>query len=376
MDMKQYAAVCQPRLRQLIRDLCAIPAPSHYEQRRAAFCRDWFYEHCSRETYVDKALNVICPWGVTEDGPVIAVMAHTDTVFPEETPLTFYEDERQFRCPGVTDDTAQLAVLMMCAEYLMKHCPVPKTGVLFVANSCEEGLGNLKGCRAIIDSFGERMTEFITIDGTSLHRMVDRAVGSHRWRVTVKTEGGHSFNAFGNTNAIHELSRIIRRLYEVNVPEKDGTKTTYNVGTVSGGTSVNTIAQSAEMLFEYRSDDRECLHNMEQTFSGIIEDFRKEGLQVQTERIGERPCGAAEPEGQKLLRQRAADAILRVTGLRPEFVSGSTDCNIPLSVGIPAICLGACVGGNCHTTEEYLELDSLETGCRLVLDFLYHTLYT
>lgn len=370
-----YAAECQEELRQLIRDLCAIPAPSGREHRRAAFCQAWFEKHCGAAA-VDDALNVICPWGVTEDGPVVAVMAHMDTVFPDLEPMPFSEDEKQFRCPGVTDDTAQLAVLMLCARYLINCCPAPKTGVLFVANSCEEGLGNLKGCRAVIRQYGSRMREFITLDGTDLVTCVDRAVGCHRWSVTVRTEGGHSFAAFGNSNAIHCLASIIGELYAVKVPEKAGCKTTYNVGMVSGGTSVNTIAQEAQMLYEYRSDDRECLARMEQMFRSVIGEFRARGVHVEAERIGERPCsGAVDPARQHDLEERAAASIRKITGLEPVFRSGSTDCNIPLSEGIPAICIGACEGGRCHTREEYLELDSLKDGCRLVLDFLYKTLF-
>ena len=376
MDMATYAAQCQTELRQLIRDLCAIPAPSHHEQRRAEFCRGWFETNCGAHAEIDEALNAICPWGDTENGPVVAVMAHTDTVFPDLEPMAFEEDEEQFRCPGVADDTAQLAVLMICARYLMTHFPAPKTGVIFVANSCEEGLGNLKGCRAIIRRYGSRMTEFVTLDGTGFHRCVSRAVGSHRWRVTVRTEGGHSFNAFGNRNAIRHLAAIIERLYAVEVPDKPDTKTTYNVGTVSGGTSVNTIAQEASMLYEYRSDDRECLAFMESAFRSMIEEFRAMDLDVETELLGERPCGShVDPVRQQTLLDRAANSIRRVTGQEMELRSGSTDCNIPLSEGIPAICMGACVGGKCHTREEYLELDSLETGCRLVLDFLYESLF-
>ena len=371
-----YASECQNQLRQLIRDLCAIPAPSGKEEDRAAFCRSWFQTHCGGTVAVDDALNVICSWGDTEQGPVMAVMAHTDTVFPDPEPMAFLEKDGRFYCPGVTDDTAQLAVMMVCAAFLTNHCPPPETGVLFVANSCEEGLGNLKGCRAIIGRYGSRMKEFVTIDGTSLTRCVNRAVGSHRWQVTVYTEGGHSFNAFGNANAIHILSEMVSTLYRQPVPVREGTKTTYNVGTISGGTSVNTIAQEAQMFYEYRSDDRDCLLQMQEQFLAIAEDFRKKGFRVDTVQIGERPCGGTvEQNRQKALEERVSASVRRITGQDAEFRSGSTDCNIPLSEGIPSVCLGGCVGGKCHTREEYLELDSLEDGCRLVLDFLYTTLY-
>ena len=373
-SMKQYASQIQEELKQLIRDLCAIPAPSHMEQQRAAFCKQWFEQAGGQGVHIDEALNAICPWGVTEDNDIVVVMAHTDTVFPDLEPMPFEEDETQFRCPGVADDTAELAILMLCARYFMQNYDAPKVGVLFVANSCEEGLGNLKGSKAIVERYGHRMRELITLDGTSMNAIVNEAVGSHRYRVTVKTEGGHSFGAFGNRNAIHCLASMINTLYSVKVPQEGNSKTTYNVGTISGGTSVNTIAQEAQMLYEYRSDNRNCLAKMEAMFLQVVAAYNTMGISVEAEKIGDRPCtGDVDPEKHRQLIDRAFGAIRRNVECEPVLRSGSTDCNPPLAAGIPAICMSPCSGGGAHTREEYLELDSLETGCCLVLDFLSET---
>lgn len=374
--MKQYILDHQAELRQLIRDLCAIPAPSHHEERRAAFCKRWLEEAGGKSVTIDGAKNVICPWGVTDDKPIVVVMAHMDTVFPDLEPLPFREDESRFYCPGVCDDTAQLAVLMLVARYLMQSHPVPeRVGVLFVANSCEEGLGDLKGSRQIIRDYGARVKEFISVDSAKIDHVCNNAVGSHRYQVTVKTEGGHSFGAFGNRNAIHYLASMIDTLYAVKVPQEGSSKTTYNVGTISGGTSVNTIAQEATMLYEYRSDSRTCLKKMEQLFRAVMEAYRAMGIEVLVEQVGERPCtGDVDAAAEQALTQRAAAAMQRQLGLVARPHSGSTDCNIPLSVGIPAIAIGGCSGVGVHTREEYLELDSLEPGCRYVLDFLLETI--
>ena len=370
-SMRQYAASVQEELKQLIRDLCAIPAPSHREEKRAAFCKDWLERAGGQGVYIDEALNVICPWGVTEEKEIVVVMAHTDTVFPDLEPMAFEKTETQFRCPAVTDDTAQVAVLLLCARYFMNHCPAPAVGVLFVANSCEEGLGNLKGSKTIVKNFGSRMRELITLDGTNFRSVVTKAVGSHRYRVTVKTEGGHSFGAFGNRNAIRCLASMIDTLYSVKVPEDGNSKTTYNVGTISGGTSVNTIAQEAEMLYEYRSDSKVCLVQMEEMFRQVVAAYNAMGIRVEAEKIGDRPCsGDVDPAKHQALIDRAAASIRRITGEEIKLRSGSTDCNAPLGAGIPAVCISACEGGGCHTREEYLDLNSLETGCCLVLDFL------
>ena len=188
--MLQYLEQSQEELKQLIRDLCAIPAPSHQEEDRAAFCKAWFEKSGGVGTYIDEALNVICPYGDTGEGPLTVFMAHTDTVFPDREPMPFLEDEETFRCPAVCDDTANLAVMMICARYFLQNKIPGKTGILFVANSCEEGLGNLKGSRALAKAYGDRITAWVSFDGMSLDKIVHRAVGSHRYQVTVRTEGG------------------------------------------------------------------------------------------------------------------------------------------------------------------------------------------
>ena len=372
-DMNAYLASCQEELKQLIRDLCAIPAPSHHEEKRAAFCKAWFEANGGKGVYIDEALNVVCPHHVTDDNRVVVFMAHTDTVFPDLEPMPFIETEDTFRCPGVGDDTANLAVLMICARYFLQKDIAPRMGILFVANSCEEGLGNLKGCRAIVKDFGDRMDALVTFDGSRLDKITDRAVGSHRYRVNVKTEGGHSFGAFGNRNAIAVLSSMIGTLYSVKVPQEAGSKTTYNVGTITGGTSVNTIAQEAEMLYEYRSDNRSCLAKMEDMFRKVVEAYRATGVEVEVEKVGDRPCtGDVDPDAQAVLTALSADSIRRVTGMEPAYFSGSTDCNIPLSVGIPAVCMGLVVASGAHTRTETLQLSSLPQGSALCMDFLCH----
>ena len=371
--MTAYLEASQAELKQLIRDLCAIPAPSHHEEKRAAFCKEWFEKAGGKGVYIDEALNVICPHHVTDNNRLTVFMAHTDTVFPDVEPMPFIETEDTFQCPGVGDDTANLAVMMICARYFIQNHIPSKNGILFVANSCEEGLGNLKGSRAIVDAYGSRMDALVTFDGFSLDKVVNRAVGSHRYRVTVRTEGGHSFGAFGNRNAIAVLSSMISTLYSVKVPQVDGSKTTYNVGTIQGGTSVNTIAQEAEMLYEYRSDSKACLDKMKDMFEKMVDAYRATGVTIETELVGDRPCAAGvDANAQKALEDLAADSIVRTTGMEPDFRSGSTDCNTSLSRGIPSVCISLCAATGAHTRTETLQLASLPGGCRLCMDFLCH----
>lgn len=369
-DVKEYIKQSETELIELIKALCAIPAPSHKEEKRAEFCRD-FLEKCgSREVYIDEALNVICPIALDEHEEIVVFMAHTDTVFPDMEPMPMHEADGRLYCPGVGDDTANLAVLLLCARYYLQSKRTPKYGILFVANSCEEGLGNLKGCRALMAKYGERCREVISFDG-GLGGICVGAVGSTRYRVEVKTEGGHSYFNFGNRNAIHILSSMINSFYSVKVPTDGKSNTSYNVGTIAGGTSVNTIAQQAEMLYEYRSDSRRCLEKMEKMFYSVIEAYRNMGVTVNTEVLGSRPCmGEIDRDRQAALEARASAALIAVTGKDPARVYMSTDCNIPFSMGIPAVCFGAYEGRGGHTREEYIELSSLPAGLTAVFSFI------
>lgn len=370
-EMTAYAAEAWQEAAQIVRDLCKLPAPSHHEELRAEYCRKWFTDNGFENVTIDKALNVIAPVNVKKDNRLTVIMAHTDTVFPDTEPMPFVEKDGFMYSPGVTDDTANLSVLMVCSRYFKDHFTFGDDGYLFIANSCEEGLGNLKGCRQIMEDYGARVDRFITLDSTCMHRMVCEAVGSHRYKVTVRTEGGHSFGNFGNRNAIHVLATMINALYSVKVPQEGESTTTYNVGIISGGTSVNTIAQEAEMMYEYRSDNKTCLAKMQNMFEKTIEAFQAMGVEVEVERLGERPCSSEIDQTRfDQLKNRARKALKETLDLEMTERSGSTDCNIPLSMGIPAICFGVCRGAGAHTREEKLETASLHDGCKLLLAFL------
>ena len=352
----------------LLTELARIPAPSNQEELRAEFCLNWLRSQGAENAYIDEALNVIYPIGDDGGNDLMVFMAHSDVVFPDTTPLPLKIENGRIYCPGVGDDTANAVALMTNAGYIARKKLTPKgCGVLLVINSGEEGLGNLKGSRKIMADFGHRVKEFVTFDGNA-NVVVTKAVGSRRYRVIVTTEGGHSYARFGAPNAIAQLSQIISRLYEITVP--DIGRTTYNVGTISGGTSVNTIAQNAEMLFEFRSDEREGLSIMQAHFDRIVEEFRSNGVQIQTEVVGDRPCGL--DVDNSALADRAAEAVQAHYGLAPHFGVGSTDCNVPLSMGIPAICPGCVMGWGAHTREEYVEIDSLLPGLKVAAELILH----
>ena len=259
-ELETYISEHEEEALELLRELARIPAPSGQEGERARFCREWLEKQGAKGVYMDEAMNVVYPADVPGEGPLEVFMAHMDVVFPDRKPLPLSERDGRLYCPGVGDDTACLVCLLMAAKYIAtrkdpeewkrlrgKDAP----GLLLVCNTGEEGLGNLKGVREICSRWGDRISSFCTFDST-FGSIVNRAVGSMRYRVQVETEGGHSYRCFGADNAIEKLAAIIEKLYRIPLPQAG--RTTYNVGTISGGTSVNTIPQQAEMLYEFRSD--------------------------------------------------------------------------------------------------------------------------
>lgn len=359
----------------LLKTLAAIPAPSHHEEKRAEFIKNWLLENGAQQVIIDPAKNVILPLG-DPHAPCLAVMAHTDVVFPDTTPLPVREENGRLWAPGVGDDTANVVALMLCARFFLTHPDLLPEPVLIVFNSCEEGLGNLKGVRQIMEDHGGKIHSLVSFDCQS-DAIIHRAVGSERWQVSVATRGGHSFSDFGSPNAIARLSNLVNALYRQSVPEKEGCTTTYNVGLISGGTSVNTIAQNAEMTYEYRSDDRECLSIMREQFQQIIAAKDCPEARIQVTPLGVRPCGGDVPkERHEELLHRCADAIEAVYPIKPALCAASTDANIPLSLGIPAATFGLYRGGGAHTREEYVEVDSLTPGLKIALTFFLGNLFS
>jgi acetylornithine deacetylase/succinyl-diaminopimelate desuccinylase-like protein len=355
----------EQRLLELIMELCKIPAPSGHEMLRSEFCRRWLTNAGCRDVMVDSALNVMVPYNLQKQDMVV-IVAHMDTVFPDMEPMSMKIENGCLYCPGAGDDTASLGALLLLAERCIKEKPDTEYGILFAAVSGEEGYGNLRGTRAIMERYGGRIKEFISLDHGSFDSIVTKAVGSHRYKVVASAQGGHSYGCFGNTNAIHILSMLITELYKVQVPELEGFKTTYNVGLISGGTSINTIAAKAEMHYEYRSDNSQCLHKMKEIFEGVIKNFQDNGYDISVELLGERPCsGDMDKSGHDRLLKRINDIYSENTGSVPKEMSGSTDCNIPLSMGIPAATVGTYKGKGAHTRQEYFELSSLPLGLKI-----------
>ncbi|MDO5336408.1 MAG: M20/M25/M40 family metallo-hydrolase [Eubacteriales bacterium] len=366
---EDYATAHISEAEELLMELGKIPAPSHMEDQRAAFCRSWFLAQGAEDVTIDSAKNVICKLNCTEDNELVVFMAHMDIVFPDLEPLKMTLKGRTLHAPGIGDDTANLVNLMMAAKYLLKEKPQLKTGIMIIANSCEEGLGNLDGSKEIIRTYGHRIKSFYSFDGY-MGQCTFTAVGSYRYKITVKTAGGHSWLNFGSPNAIEILSRLIEKLYQMEVPTS--ARTTYNVGYIEGGTTVNTVAQEASMLFEFRSTSQDCLERMQKQLEEIIAGHTGEH-EIITELLGVRPGnGDINQEALKSHTDLSADVIRTFYPGRIDFAAYSTDANIPLSQGIPANTIGTIIGAKAHTREEWVDLDSLPAGLKIALSLMLH----
>lgn len=367
--IERYAAEHTAEAEALLMELGRIPAPSHQEDLRARFCRDWLMSQGAEDVEIDPAKNVVCRINCGESAELIVFMAHMDIVFPDQTPLPMKLEGRKLFAPGIGDDTANLVNLLMGAKYLLEYTPKLNKGFLIVANACEEGLGNLEGTKEIFRTYGDRIKAFYSFDGC-LSQCTNTAVGSYRYKITARTAGGHSWEKFGVPNAIEILCALVEKLYHLEVPAEP--RTTYNVGCINGGTTVNSIPQEASMLFEFRSTSQKCLEEMDQKLKEIIAGFQGD-FEIFTELLGVRP-------GNGPINQREMDIFtdLNVKMIR-EFYPGevsleasSTDANIPLSQGICANTIGTVSGAGAHTREEWIDLDSLPTGMKIVLGLMLH----
>src|SRR5947209_11572836 len=332
-QLRASAAKRTEAVAELAQRICEVPAPTGHEQQRAQLIASLWRER-GYTPEIDSIGNVYIRRGKHEHRPVLMLLAHTDTVFPLTTPISVACQGDILRGPGIGDNSVNVAAMMSALDILDELGKETDADIVAVADVGEEGLGNLLGARAAVERYREQLGAVIAIDG-NLGLVTHVAVGSQRWRITVRGPGGHSYGAFGTPSAVHGLGRIIAAIADLQVPREP--KTTYNVGIIEGGTSVNTIASRATVLLDLRSTDIAALDRVADEVRTIVEPRAGPGLQTEIEVLGERPAGERS-QGDPLV-QLAAEAI-RWLGLEPEYGVSSTDANIPISLNIPAVCIG------------------------------------
>jgi acetylornithine deacetylase/succinyl-diaminopimelate desuccinylase-like protein len=353
---------------QVIADLVRItetPAPPFKEQVRAELFAAMLRDAGLADVTIDNEGNVLALRPGTHEGPVFVVSAHLDTVFPEGTLIKVTRDGDRLMAPGIGDDSLGLASILAWVRALAANDIATRQSILFVGTVGEEGAGDLRGVRHLFTKgeYAGRIGGFLSIDNADAARIVHASVGSRRYRLAFKGPGGHSYGAFGIVNPMAAMAETVRGLYLINVPSDP--KTTYAASVVSGGTSVNSIPDEILLEVDMPSGDPAALAALEQSMLAAAQaavDGENSARSVATgtisldpQLIGDRPAGTT-PADHPLVRD--AMAAVTAAGFAPRLDASSTDSNIPMSLGIPALTVGTGAGGGrTHSVDEYLEIE-------------------
>ena len=355
--------------------ICSIPASPFGEAERAEYLSQKFRELGLTDVEIDEEGNCLGLVRGVSRSPLIVVSAHLDTVFSKDADFTVFRRENKLFAPGIADDGCGLAALIALAQVIQKERIPIEGSLLFVGTVGEEGEGNLRGVRHLLTKgrWASQVDAFLSFDGPGVDRITNRALGSRRYRVEFNGPGGHSWGDFGVPNPVHAIGRAISRL--AGYPAPKDPRTTFNVGRVEGGTSVNAIPGSATMEVDLRSAAQAELQRLDAFFRRAMRDAadeenarRRAGdplLKVKVNLIGERPMGETPVDSP--LVEVALEAT-RMLGFEPRLDQSSTDSNLPISLSIPAITLGAGGTSGCsHTLDEWYDPRNRDKGLKRAL---------
>ncbi len=361
-----------------------IPAPSFQEAQRAAYLRRALAA-CGLRVRTDDIGNVIGERPGSTDDQVVLLVAHLDTVFPADTDVHVRRERGMLYAPGIADNGAGLSSLLGVARALNEAKVKTRRTIVFAGDVGEEGEGNLRGVRQLVEGYGNRVTAVIALDGASIDYVVTQALASRRIEITVTGPGGHSWTDFGVPNPINALARGISRFLKLTMPVTP--RTTFNIGEIEGGGSVNTIPARAAIKVDIRSEQEKEIVRVESALrdsirTGIQEEMDASkvrgiasadggGLDMQSRALGVRPGGELPANSPLLQAVTEAD---RFVGNRSRQERSSTDANVPLSMGIPAIAMGGGGrAGGAHTSGEWYDPDGRELGLQRILLTLLST---
>lgn len=346
--------------------LTEIPSPPFKEQKRGDAVLALFKQTKLTNVERDPEGNVLGLRKGTGGGPLVAIAAHLDTVFPEGTNVTVTRTGTRLAAPGVGDDTRSLAVLLAIIRAMDETNVQTTSDILFVADVGEEGPGDLRGMKQLFikGPYKDRIKMFVSIDGTGAGNGITYgAVGSKRYHVTFKGPGGHSYGAFGLVNPAFAMGNAINKFSHTIVPKSP--KTTFNVGVMGGGTSVNSIPNEVWMDVDMRSESRDALNTIDKSFAALVAQAVTEEnaarstsagkITVDLKLIGDRPSGQTSKDSPLV---QTASAVVRALGMTPDLGFSSTDANIPISLGIPAITIDSGgTGGRAHALDEWIDVE-------------------
>jgi tripeptide aminopeptidase len=343
-----------------------IAAPTFAEGPRGEFVRGLFQKENLKDVSMDSFGNVYArlPGKQKKANPLV-ISAHLDTVFPGSVNLQVRREADKVFAPGIGDNSLGVAALFGILWTLREKNISLEHDVWLVANTGEEGLGDLRGMRGVVDHFGAQVIGYLVLEGLAIGHVYHRAIGVRRYRITAKTAGGHSWADYGQPSAVHELASLVTQLTSIHLPRHP--RTTMNVGTIHGGTGINVLAAEAKCELDLRSEDPKALLKLVHQVEKILKDADHDGVRVMAEVIGERPAGEI-PADHPLVN--LAVQCIREQGLESVLTAGSTDANIPLSRGIPAVVMGISTGGGAHTLNEYVEVEPVAKGMESVVRFV------
>lgn len=357
------------------RELTEIPAPPFGEAARSEWLRARFTALGLEDVHIDELGNVLGLLAPKPQAPLIAISAHLDTVFPSGTALKTREEGNRLFGPGISDNAAGVIAVLATVAAIKRAQLQPATNILFIGNVGEEGEGNLRGMRHLFSAprWRDAIQSLLVVDGAGTDTYVNQALGSRRFEVTFRSPGGHSWSDFGVPNPIVLLSRALARFSEVRIP--DSPRTTFNIGVISGGTSVNSIPESATARVDLRSASMEELQKLEDRLRECVAEAWSEAplsyrageakVTLAIESIGDRPAANLPADARILQLVRATDKHLRIESL-PRLAS--TDANVPLSLGIEATTIGAGGdGGGAHTVREWFDCTNRDLGLKRIL---------
>jgi len=366
-QFKQAAAFIAADYDRFVKELITlaeIPAPPFKEAARARVFAQMLRDAGLSDVEIDAEGNALGVRKGEGDGSMVAIVAHLDTVFPEGTDVKVKRQGTRLSAPGIGDNTRGLALVLAVVRAIAAAKFRTSSDLLVVGNVGEEGEGDLRGVKFLLHKgkYKDRIKQFVAVDGGTQETITRGGVGSRRYRVAFKGPGGHSYSAFGLVNPAYAMGHAIARMSQIPVPTTP--RTTYNVGVVSGGTSINSIPSSMQMDIDLRSEACAELKKLNAAFLGIVKQSVDEENRARSTRegrveadpklIGDRPCG--ETALTTPIVQTAA-AVVTAFGLQPDYGIGSTDSNVPMNMGLPAITIGrGGPGGRSHSPDEWTDV--------------------
>jgi acetylornithine deacetylase/succinyl-diaminopimelate desuccinylase-like protein len=352
---------------QVIQDAIAIqqiPAPTFSEQARAQYVAAQFARLGLQQIEIDSLANVTACWTAKTPSPNrgILVSAHTDTVFSKDTDLTIRRENNHIYGPGLGDNSIGVAGILGLISALQSLNVQPARDLWFTANTCEEGLGDLAGMKAVFKQLRQQIGLILNLEGMAFGHVYHAGIAVRRLHIRATGEGGHSWLNFGRTSAIHGIMQLGAKITSLAPPENP--RTTYNIGLIEGGQSINTIATDASLWLDMRSEQAEALNTLENSVRKIVRQVEQPGLQFSIKVVGDRPSGALSTEHPLV---QTALSVLEHLGIKGTLESGSTDANIPLANGCPAVTVGITRGGNAHREDEYIETQPVSQGMQQLI---------